>query len=234
MCAFDYQLYSDTRRIREKMSLVYLLTIGKTLTDVCTVCVCLPPFLFSSSLFVSGLLLYIILWERKENSRMNLVRQSVRIKWFLRAGVEAEFRELKHWTLLRRSLIVFASHLSISLSLFPSLFHPHSLAHSLCLSCARIFFHTASVQYILANKRFSRCDSVCVLIRMQSLSHSRPSHSDSLWIGVSVHWICVLLCLCVSTIHVQFCFIFVYSRLFSFHFQYWKILEQFRHLLGNI
>lgn len=74
MCAFDYQLYSDTRRIREKMSLVYLLTIGKTLTDVCTVCVCLLPFLFSSSLFVSGLLLYIILWERKENSRMNLVR----------------------------------------------------------------------------------------------------------------------------------------------------------------
>lgn len=29
MCAFDYQLYSDTRRIREKMSLVYLLTVGK-------------------------------------------------------------------------------------------------------------------------------------------------------------------------------------------------------------
>lgn len=29
MCAFDYQLYSDTRRIREKMSLVYPLTVGK-------------------------------------------------------------------------------------------------------------------------------------------------------------------------------------------------------------
>lgn len=29
VCAFDYQLYSDTRRIREKMPLVYLLTVEK-------------------------------------------------------------------------------------------------------------------------------------------------------------------------------------------------------------
>lgn len=98
MCAFDYQLYSDTRRIREKMSLVYVSTHDKTF------------FLFVRSYvrtfagwLVSWLLAWLVRWladvdccciyenqKGKEPKRISFGFVCSCVYKMIRAGVETE------------------------------------------------------------------------------------------------------------------------------------------------
>lgn len=239
MCAFDYQLYSDTRRIREKMSLVCVSTHDKTFfvrSFVRTYVRWLVGWMLGW--FVGWLLLIVVvLWvPKRKRAETNLVRFGlfvcvcVYVYEAIRAGVEADAvvrsketerkrkraTESKHWK--------FCAVLSFSHRI-PSHFHSYVFSSHLSVICLP--------HYILTNKRFSSVSRLSVFVLSFVSKHTYGCVYACAYTVYPTLWVFVcafkLVCVCV-----EWLFQLNMYYLFSFHSQYWKSKNNSDTCWGNI